>query len=79
MKLRILRISPETILEGLKTGAEHRSVLVTEGIPAGAVITGTGINEHGEVFVLIQHESFQDLTQGQARPPLTVILQRETP
>lgn len=77
MRQRIVRISPEVILEGLATGAEHRPLKVLEGVPAGSTLAGAGTCPNGDVFLLVNHEDFEDVLEVSDRPTIQIVVRRE--
>lgn len=65
----------DMMTEGWTTGDERISVV--RGLPAGAEIINTAMDFHGNVRLLIRHESFDPVLYPESPPLHTVTYRRE--
>jgi len=67
-RIRRLLLSPESLLRTLANGALTKTL---QGVPHDAKVGGGGYDLHKDVFVLlIEHESFEPLNDGDMIPEM---------
>ena len=60
----IMAFSRELVTRFLTVGNEISRAECVEGLPDGAVLTGAGIDQYGELVLRFEHPSFPECAEG---------------
>jgi hypothetical protein len=73
MKYAILQVSPEFLVEFCKGSSTPQWVIVTKHpLPHDARFVRAGHDDTGELFLVIESETFDDIPPGERLPSLPV-------
>lgn len=75
MRIRMFEVTADGLASTLRTSERFT---VTDGMPRGASVHRAGYDANRDVFYLVlEHESFEDIPEGSPMPHASVTIRRE--